>query len=128
MKDFSQLEVGSKLVMAYHDGNADVRDMGKSICFEELIIKDSIVAGHRMQIDARNRNMSRCFYAYSYEYFTIGIDCVVLPYDEEVMKLVQKLLYEGVMMRNKAINQKVRGFFRSLEFRLQTDSAGYIDF
>lgn len=128
MKKFSQLKEKDKLLIAYHDGNADVRDMDKSICFEELIIKDILVVGHHMQIDARNRKMSRRFYAYSYEYFTIGIDCVALPYDEETMELVQKLLYEGVMMRNKAINQKVRGFFRSLEFRLQADSAGYIDF
>jgi hypothetical protein len=132
MKKFSQLKEKDKLLMTYHDGNVNIRDMARSICFEELIVDDILIAGLYMQIVSykvvKKEKMHRTFLVDNDNWFSLGVDCVVLPYDEENKLWVQELLYAGTMMRNQAINNKVRNLFNSLELRAHADSAGYVKF
>lgn len=132
MKKFADLKVGDKLLVAYHDGDVDVRNMGRSICFEELVIKNLVSWGLHLEIDiekfpdkvTRPRNI----FVESDSYFNSGVNCVLLPNDEDNKEMVQELLYTGTMMRNQAINNKVRNLFNSLELSAYADSAGYVKF
>lgn len=132
MKKFSQLKKKDKLLMAYHDGNVGVRDIAHSICFEEIIVDEILIIGLRMRIESykvvNNDKEYHTFVVDSDNWFSLGVDCVVLPYDKENKLWAQELLYAGTMMRNQAINNKVRNLFNSLELVAYSDSAGYVKF
>ena len=132
MKKFSQLKEKDKLLMTYHDGNVNIKDMARSICFEELIVDDIIIAGLYMRVVSykivKKEKEHHTFIVSSDNWFSLGVNCVVLPYDEENKLWAQELLYAGTMMRNQAINNKVRNLFNSLELSAYTDSAGYVKF
>ena len=132
MKKFVDLKVGDKLLVAYHDGDVNVRDMGRSICFEELVIKNLASWGLHLDIDVERFpdevTKPRNIFVESDSYFNCGVDCVLLPNDEDNKEMVQELLYVGVMMRNRVINSKVRGFFNSIELEGYTNGSGYVKF
>jgi hypothetical protein len=128
MKKFSQLKRKDKLLMAYHDGNVDIRNMARSICFEEYVVESICKLGSKWVVTAKNKDKSEKIWLDYYKWYELGVNCVVLPYDEENKLWVQELLYVGTMMRNQAINNKVRNLFNSLELRAHADSAGYVEF
>lgn len=128
MKKFSQLKKKDKLLMAYHNGNVDIRDMASSICFEEYVVKSICKFGSKWAVTAKNKDESKEFWLDCYKWYELGVNCVVLPDDEENKLWAQELLYAGTMMRNQAINNKVRNLFNSLELIAHANSAGYVKF
>lgn len=132
MKTFSQLKKKDKLLMAYHDGNVDIRNVARSICFEEFIVDEILLTGLYMRVVSykvvKKEKEHHTFIVDNDNWFSLGVNCVVLPYDEENKLWAQELLYAGTMMRNQAINNKVRNLFNSLELSAYANSAGYVKF
>jgi len=128
MKDFRELNEGDKLLMAYHNGDVNALDMGRSICFDEWVVKSICKLGSKWVVTASNKDKTKDFCLDYYKWYALGVDCVILPEDRDNMLCVQELLYAGVVMRNKALDEKARGFFRCLGMELRADSSGSVKF